>query len=366
MPGSAAGSNLLVSGSYDSTVRLWDARAPGGSVLTFKHAAPVEAVLGLPSGTTILSAAAESICVLDLVAAKPVAVLHNHQKTVTSLTLASHGRRVLSGGLDGHVKVFETSKWSVVAGFKYPSPILSVAVITAGSAADDRHLAVGMQSGVLSLRTRLAATSAERERDLAARLAVTATDTADFAALDAARAKRKRSASERQRMDLVGEGVDVVIGGGADGDTPHRRNKKHAPEQPWQRDLRQGRFASALDRVLDPAAPDHRPLTVLTLLVALRHRSALREALSGRDEAGVTPVLRWVVRHVSDPRYVAVCVDVGLFLLDLYAEFAGGSTALANEFRRLWRRVRREVEKAQMACQTGGMVESLLLGAVAG
>ena len=47
--------------------------------------------------------------------------------------------------------------------------------------------------------------------------------------------------------------------------------------------LRHGRFGAALDYVLDPTAKDHSPLTVLTLLTALRHRSALREALEGRS-----------------------------------------------------------------------------------
>ncbi|EOO01914.1 putative u3 small nucleolar rna-associated protein 15 protein [Phaeoacremonium minimum UCRPA7] len=118
MPASGASSTMLVSGSYDSTVRIWDSRAPRGAVLTFKHEAPVEAVLPLPSGTTLLAASGNAISVLDLVAAKPIRLITNHQKTVTSLSLASHGQRVVSGGLDGHVKVFETSSWNVVAGAK--------------------------------------------------------------------------------------------------------------------------------------------------------------------------------------------------------------------------------------------------------
>ena len=144
MPGD---SNVIISGSYDETVRVWDARAPGGSVLTFKHADPIEDVLPLPSGTTLLAASGNAISVLDLVAAKPLRLITNHQKTVTTLSLASNGRRVVSGSLDGHVKVFETANWNVVSGAKYPSPILSLAVVSAGATQEDRHLAVGMQSG---------------------------------------------------------------------------------------------------------------------------------------------------------------------------------------------------------------------------
>ncbi|EOO02903.1 putative u3 small nucleolar rna-associated protein 15 protein [Phaeoacremonium minimum UCRPA7] len=162
-------------------------------------------------------------------------------------------------------------------------------------------------------------------------------------------------------MSALGEGVDFVIGG--EGETRPKPGK--ARERRWQRDLRQGRYGAALDGVLDPAAKDRSPLNVLTLLVALRHRGALRDALEGRDEATVQPVLRWVCAHVIDPRYVSVCVDVGLHLLDLYAEFVGGSAELADGFRLLRRRVSREVERSQIACQTGGMVQSLIMSGAA-
>ncbi|KAI0856515.1 WD40-repeat-containing domain protein [Xylaria cubensis] len=347
-------SNLLVSGSYDNTVRLWDPRTPtsSSSVMVFKHHAPVEDVLPLASGTTVLASAGNQISVLDLVAAKPRHVITNHQKTVTSLSTASNGRRVVSASLDGHIKIYETTGWNVVAGAKYPSPILAVRVITAGANDDDRHLAVGMQSGVLSLRTRLtgseAAREREREKEMEALLAGT------IATHDRAKNKRKRQAAATKRLDMVGEGIDVVIAN--DLSRPTR-------EQPWQKDLRHGNFRAALDRVLDPTSRGYGPLTVLTALVALRHRSALRDALEGRDEISVQPILKWVQLHIVDPRYVSICTDVATHLLDLYVEFADDSAELAAAFKLLYRRVKLEVERAQKAIQTSGMLDSLLIGA---
>lgn len=353
--GLGASSNMLVTGSYDATVRLWDARVPGAAVLTFKHAAPVEHVLPLATGTTVLAAADNAISVLDLVAAKPLRILTNHQKTVTSLCLASNGTRVVSGGLDGHVKVFETGSWHVVAGMKYPSPVLSLSVITAGANAADRHLAVGMQSGVLSLKTRLTGSAADKARDRARVDAIT-----DLSQLDAVAAakssKRKRKDLITRSLATVDTGVDFLID-----HHPHDSRKRAAKEPKWQWDLRHGRYAAALDGVLDTSSPDHSKLNVLTLLITLRHRSALRAAVEHRDEASVQPVLRWICNHIIDPRYRAACVDVGLHLLDLYAEHVGQSAELATGFKTLRKRVSQEVEKAQVAAQTGGMLEALMI-----
>lgn len=354
MPG--GNSNMLVTGSYDETVRVWDGRVSdrGGAVLTFKHKDPIEDVLPLPSGTTLLAASGNAISILDLVAAKPLRQITNHQKTVTSLSLASNGRRVVSGSLDGHVKIYETGSWNIVSTAKYPSPILSVSVIAAGAAQEDRHLAVGMQSGVLSIRTRLSGAAADKARERATERAALDAGPEAIERLDAQKAKRKRHELTNKAMDMLGENVDVII--------PVNRHGKKKKLKPWQKDLREGRYASALDAVIDMSAPEYQPVTALTVLVALRHRSALREALEGRDEVTVLPVLKWVYKYIQDTRYMSICVDMAFHLWDLYGEYVGGSEELATQFQWLSGRVSKEVEKAQKAIQTGGMVTTLLAG----
>ena len=351
MPGMM--SNMILSGSYDETVRLWDPRVPSRAALIFKHAAPVEAVLPMPSGTTVLASADNQISVLDLVAGRPLTLLKNHQKTVTSLCLASNSTRLVSGGLDGHVKVFETTGWNVVAGSKYPSPVLAVNVINAGASREDKHLVVGMQSGILSIRTRLSGQQKVREKERAKEMQALLEGTLEEYDRKNKK-KRPRGIEKKLRgMDFVGEGADVIIKGNDRG--------KQKKEAMWERDLRQGKYAEALDFVLGQEYVHS--ITVLTLLTALRHRSAMRAAFQGRDENTVQPILKWVSKHISDPRYVGICVDSALLLLDLYSEHCGVSPELDDSFKSLHKRVRTEVERAQQACQTIGMLEMLMAGA---
>ena len=351
MPGQASG--LLLSGSYDQTVRLWDPRTPSSAVMTFKHSASIETVLPMPSGTSVLAAAGEQISVLDIVAAKPLTLLKNHQKTITSLSLASNNTRVVSGGLDGHLKVFETTAWNVVSGSKYPSPILALAMIPSPSSGgqEDRHIAVGQASGVLSLKTRLSGPQKTKERARRKEMQALLDGGAD--AFDRRHAgNRPRGWEKRRRgQDFQGDGADIVVA-----DRPRRGGNYKA--KPWEALLRKGKYAAALDEVLAASNVS----STVTLLTALRHRSAVREALRGRDEVTLQPVFQWVCRHITDPRYVGLCTEVGGVVLEGYAEYSGQSKEVDGLRRRLHGAVRREVERSQQAWQTEGMLGVLVRG----
>ena len=345
MPGQASG--LLVSGSYDQTIKLWDPRVPLSAVMTFKHAAPVESVLPMPSGTTILASAGSQISVLDVVGAKPLHLLKNHQKTVTSLCLASNNNRLLSGGLDGHMKIFETTAWNVVSGSKYPSPILSLRVILAGATQEDRHIAVGMQSGSLSIKTRLSGQQKIKERARQKEMLALVEGRTDELDKKIAR-KRTRGYEKRHRgEDFTGEGADIVIEG---------RPKGTAKLKPWEQLLRKGKYSQALDEVLQVNDLSN----VVTLLTALRHRSATRTALSGRDDVSLQPIYKWVCKFITDSRYVNVCVDLGMLILDIYSEHMGESREIDQLTTRMHKIVRLEVEKSQQAWQTQGMLGMLI------
>lgn len=132
----------ILTGSYDATVRLFDSRTgecemvmgePSGEGST-RNTHPVEQVLMFPSGTVALSTAGPILRVWDLVAGgRCTRAMSNHQKTITSLAFNSDASRVLTGGLDQMVKVYDVSTYRVVHTMRYPAPILCMAISVSSS-----------------------------------------------------------------------------------------------------------------------------------------------------------------------------------------------------------------------------------------
>jgi U3 small nucleolar RNA-associated protein 15 len=128
--------NLILTGSYDSTVRLFDARSGDCEMVMIGNgrpgeasAVPVEQVLLFPSGSVVLSSAGPILRVWDLVAGgRCLRALSNHQKTIAALAFDGSASRLLTGGLDQMVKVYDVSSYKVVHTMRYPSSVLCLAV----------------------------------------------------------------------------------------------------------------------------------------------------------------------------------------------------------------------------------------------
>ena len=101
---------------------------------------------------------------------------------------------------------------------------------------------------------------------------------------------------------------------------------------------------------------------MLTLLTALRHRSALRTALKGRDEASLQPVMQWLVKYIGHPRHIKLTSDVAFLVLDEYSEQMGDSPEIDKLITQLHRKVRYCSDQAQQACSSRGMFDLLAAG----
>lgn len=64
----------------------------------------------------------------DAIAGRLLSKVSQHHKTITCLALASDKKRLLSGSLDRHVKIYDVDTYSVVHTLDYPAPVLCMAV----------------------------------------------------------------------------------------------------------------------------------------------------------------------------------------------------------------------------------------------
>ncbi|KAJ3331085.1 snoRNA-binding rRNA-processing protein [Gonapodya sp. JEL0774] len=326
--------NLFLSGSYDHTLLLHDLRQPTPA-LHLSHSAPVESSLLLRSSTTAVSAGASEVKVWDIVAGgKPVRAMGNHQKTVVALAVAGgrgvgggtgagilaqekeREQYVVSGGLDGMVKVYETRDWEVVHTIKYSDPVLAVAV-----SPDSTRLAVGTKDGLLSVRRR------ERHVEPVAAAAST------FAS---------------KKLQRAQSGDDLF-------QVEKRRRQRLAP---YDKLLKTFNYAKALDQVL---TTNQQVATIVSVCEELMHRDGLRTALAGRDEVGLEPLVRFLLKNVTNPRVAGTVIDVAEMVLDLYAPVAAHSILITDLFEKIRVKVRAELDLQERLIALEGTVDMLLM-----
>nr|CAH7713060.1 unnamed protein product [Callosobruchus chinensis] len=118
--------DMILSGGYDNIVKMYDTRTEN-EVLSVDHGSPVESLLFMPSGGLFFSAGGTEIRILDAIAGgKLLGSISQHHKTITCLRLASDNKRLLSGSLDRHVKVYDISTFKSVHTFDFPNAVLSL------------------------------------------------------------------------------------------------------------------------------------------------------------------------------------------------------------------------------------------------
>ena len=110
---SPVSSEVIATGSYDHSVKVWDVRVSNNSsiVLNFDHGDPVESVLFLPSGGLIATAGGNCVKIWDVIGGgRLIHTMNHHNKTVTSMCLGRIGdensgeSRILSVSIDGYLK----------------------------------------------------------------------------------------------------------------------------------------------------------------------------------------------------------------------------------------------------------------------
>ncbi|XP_057204106.1 U3 small nucleolar RNA-associated protein 15 homolog [Triplophysa rosa] len=313
---------LFVTGSYDHTVKVFDVRS-GGSVMTMQHGHPVECVLLYPSEALLVSTGGRYVKIWDLLkGGQQLVSLKNHHKTVTCACLSSTHNRLLTGSLDRHVKVYNSS-YKVVHNFDSAASILSLAV-----APDDEVIAVGMTNGVLSVRHRKHKENKEpmigrRRRGPAYRVFV-----------------KGKNFTPKQDDFLVSKPV-----------------KQHL--QKYDKLLKSFQVSKALDTALQTWTRSSKPDVLVAVIMELSRRGTLKNALAGRDEESLTKIINFLLKHITDPRFSRQLLAVGDMLLDLYQQVIPQSPVVERLLQRLMELLGREAELQQELLQVLGILDTL-------
>ncbi|GBF88130.1 hypothetical protein Rsub_00842 [Raphidocelis subcapitata] len=361
---SPASSDAWLTGSYDHTAKLWDVRAGGsrgggggGAVMSLDHGAPVEDVAFFPSGGMAVTAGGNTLCIWDVLGGgRLLKRLANFQKTVTCVALsplagpeASAAPRLLAGSLDGHVKVFELDGFTLTHATKYPAPVLSI-----GISPDAGLLAAGLADGTLTVRRHARPRGGGGAGGAAA----------VGAGGGAAGGVGGRAARRRARLEMNASTFRYFLRGrstrAAPGDfaVAARRRARLAP---YDKMLKRFLYRDALDAALATRQAG----VVDALLEELAARGGLPAALSGRDAAGLLPLVRHLARHVANPRHAATLAGVAARVVDAYAPAVATDARLDAALCALRDALAGEVRLADELAAIQGALEPILSAGLA-
>ncbi|XP_066540951.1 U3 small nucleolar RNA-associated protein 15 homolog [Hoplias malabaricus] len=314
--------DLYVTGSYDHTVKLFDVRV-GGSVMTMQHGHPVESVLLYPSEALMVSTGGRYVKVWDLLkGGQQLVTLKNHHKTVTCACLSTTDNKLLTGSLDRHVKVYNSS-YKVVNTFDYAASILSLSV-----APDDDVIAVGMTNGVLSVRHRK---HTEDKQEVLG--------------------KKRRTPTYRvfiKGKNYMPKHDDFLVS---------KTVKPHL--QKYDKLLKSFQVSKALDATLESWRRFKKPEVTVAVMMELNRRGTLKNALAGRDEKSLTTLLLFLIKNITDTRFSNPLLKVADMVTDLYYDVVPQSPVVERLLQRLMELLGREAELQQELLQVLGILDTL-------
>ncbi|KAG0721193.1 U3 small nucleolar RNA-associated protein 15 [Chionoecetes opilio] len=300
---SPASQHIILTGSYDHTVRLWDTRT-ASSVLSVDHGAPVESLVCFPSGGC-------EVRVWDAIAGRLLSKLSQHHKTITCLALANDKKRLLSGSLDRHIKIYDVETYSVVHTISYPAPVLCMAV-----APGDATLAVGMiagGSGLMSFQHR-------RTPEVSTQLATKEAN---------AKANIRNTISDDYRT----LSDDHIV--------PSISTEKMAK---YDRMICKFEYSRALDAVMVSFIANKCTSISVGVLQELIRRGGIKTAVAGRDVKKLTALLGFLIKNIRHPAYKPVLMDVANAVIDVYGDTLDENPKLVRHFRRLKEEVAAELQ----------------------
>lgn len=354
---SRTNNNLAITGSYDHTLKVWDFRTkdPVMSITHFEDSGrslPVESVLLYPGDTMAISAAGNQIKVWDLLGSikgKPIYSISNHQKTITSMCFNSQFTRLLTASLDHQVKIYDMEDYTVAHSIRYPGPLISV-----GISPNDTHLVTAMSNGLLTVR--------ERQLDFNLDENSTIIGKKKPSPYIFGNDKSLTSGSRRERDAVVRAGSSAFFMRGQyslpnSGDLVVDHGKKPKLKS-FEKLLKKFDYAGSLDVAFSSNMPS---VTIITLLDELKQRGdGLKVAFSGRDDESLEGILHFIMRNITNPRYMKLLSDCTDLLIDMYQYEVHLSPIIQDLFKKIRRKIRDEMRISRDLAKLAGSLNMIM------
>ncbi|KAH8342810.1 U3 small nucleolar RNA-associated protein 15 homolog [Drosophila kikkawai] len=321
---------MFVSGGYDGKINLYDTRQETAVVRTLNHGAPVESMLFLPNGGIFVSAGGTQVRVWDMISGcRLLTMMSQHHKTVTCLRLGSDGRRLFSGGLDRHVKIYDVSTYKTVHTLNYPNAVVSLAV-----SSGDQAVIAGMVDGLISIRRMMVESKPSHLKKIRAD-----------------RARKQQQKKMAAEPDVPAQPVDHVI----------KDKIKGTGLKTYDVHLRQFSHKKALDDVMQPQKMEKQPELVVAVIIDLLHRRSLDKALIGRPEPVLIQFIDFLCTHLSESRFMRPLMNASSTLLDVFErQLVACSPQLIKALKRLAAAVQAEIQLTAELMQLKGAMDMLI------
>jgi U3 small nucleolar RNA-associated protein 15 len=351
---SPASRHIWGTGSYDRRARIYDLRTRQ-IIFTLDHDSQIEKVILLPGGARAVTVGGPEVKVWDFFAGgRVVTTLRNHAKAVTCAALSSSGDCLLTGGLDGRVKVHDVSTFNLVSSMSFDTPVLSLAVSPHSS-----RVAVGLVDGAVDIRA--------RKRDGSVRAALMSgpgDGTAVFPQHHGALKERLFDGwgrgFEKARAKCANPGtLRYFLRGQREGPTDDRdvvvTKRRRTGLKTHDVLLKKFAYGEALDAALSVRSVK----VASSVLEELVSRDGLRTALAGRDAARLIHVLSLVSKRVNDVAYTCLFARVAETIVDLYSDALGAQKhpdSVDAWLRKIHVNVKREVADIRELTAIQGML----------
>lgn len=292
----------FVTGSYDHTIKIWSTEDFSQTMILVNDC-PIEDVLISPSGSVIISCGGNTIKFWDLTSGgKLIYSMSPHQKTITSLVYSSDYNYLVSAGLDRISKIIDLSSYRVVHGFKFDSPVMSVACNSSDSA-----LGFGLANGSCMIKTR--------------------------------------------KIPVIQPLVDVS--NSVNFEFISSRKQKQFTN--YEKAFKAFKFRDAIDECIR----EGNPRLILACFTELIAYDTLSIALSGRDEMRLLPVLRFVSKSIQNPEFSFISLNVLSKILDIYGENIGQSSEIDECLTIIFRKMESELLVTNELTKIGGQLDMI-------